>query len=202
MIGRLRGVVLVKQAQELLLDVQGVGYELLVPLLTAFQLPDIGDEAVLHTHLVVREDAHSLYGFASLRERALFRELIRVNGVGPRLALTILSGIDTDDFVRSVRDGDSAALVRLPGVGKKTAERLLVEMRDRLADWQVDGQPLATDAGAIARDGHLAEAEAALVALGYKPQEAARAIAAADAQEPGRDSETLIRQALRNMVRR
>lgn len=198
MIGQLHGILLEKRAPELLLDVGGVGYELQAPLTTIFQLPEPGAKTRLYTHLAVREDAHTLYGFASSRERDLFRTLIKVNGVGPKLALTILSGIDADDLVRLVRDGDSAALVRLPGVGKKTAERLLVELRDRLKDWQVDGASLQLEAPA--RNDNLAEAEAALVALGYKPQEAARAISAV-AEEAGGSSEAMIRLALRNMVR-
>ena len=139
MIGRLQGVILVKQAPEIVIDVNGVGYEVQVPMTTIYQLPEVGKSVTLHTHFVVREDAQLLYGFAELRERSLFRTLIKVNGVGPKLALTILSGIESDDFVRCVRDGDTASLVRLPGVGKKTAERLLVEMKDRLKDWAING---------------------------------------------------------------
>ncbi|HSB97665.1 MAG TPA: Holliday junction branch migration protein RuvA, partial [Spongiibacteraceae bacterium] len=139
MIGRIRGKLLEKQAPELLVDVNGVGYEIQAPMTTIYQLPALGETVELFTHLVVREDAHLLFGFASLRDRALFRALIKVNGVGPKLALTILSGMDAQDFVRCVRDNDGAGLVRLPGVGKKTAERLLIEMRDRLRDWPIDG---------------------------------------------------------------
>ena len=135
MIGYLSGVLRVKQAQELLVEVQGVGYEVQVSLNTYFALPEPGETVALHTHFVVREDQQQLFGFSELAERALFRELIRVSGVGPRLALAVLSGMTVADFVRSVRTGDTATLVRLPGVGRKTAERLLVEMRDRLADW-------------------------------------------------------------------
>ena len=148
----------------------------------------------------VREDAHSLFGFNDTRGRQLFRDLIKVNGVGPKLALTIMSGIDSDDFVRCVQDGDTASLVRLPGVGKKTAERLVMEMRDRLVSWAPDqavsqvSLPETPSASAI-----LAEAEAALVALGYKPQEASRAINALDTE--GQSSEALIRAALKNMIR-
>jgi Holliday junction DNA helicase RuvA len=199
MIGRIHGTLLEKQAPDLLVDVQGVAYEIQAPMSAIYQLPEVGQPVTLHTHFVVREDAQLLYGFASQRERSLFRTLIKVNGVGPKLALTILSGIESDDFVRCVRDNDTATLVRLPGVGKKTAERLLVEMRDRLKDWQVDGLfveegeatlPTAQDA--------LAEAESALIALGYKPTEAAKAIAAV--KEEGASSEQLIRSALKNMV--
>ena len=136
MIGRLTGTLLAKQPPALLLDVAGVGYELEAPMTTFYTLPAVGETVTLHTHLVVREDAHLLFGFASEDERRLFRALIKVSGVGARLALTILSGVSADEFVRCVQDSDTATLVRLPGIGKKTAERLIVEMRDRLDDWQ------------------------------------------------------------------
>lgn len=201
MIGCLRGILLEKQAPELLIDVQGVGYEVLAPMGTIFQLPAVGQTVTLHTHFVVREDAQQLFGFAERRERTLFRALIKVSGVGPKMALAILSGIESDDFVRCVRDNDTAALVRLPGVGKKTAERLLVEMRDRLSDWQVDAAlQTSVSAAPSGRREILAEAESALVALGYKPQEAARAIAAVDSGDI-ETSEMLIRMALKNMVK-
>jgi len=202
MIGRITGVLLEKQAPELLVDVNGVGYEIQAPMTTIYQLPEGGQVGVLHTHFVVREDAQILYGFAELQERRLFRALIKVNGVGPKLALTILSGIETDEFVRCVRDGDTLSLVRLPGVGKKTAERLLVEMKDRLKDWQIDS---ITDEFRVSGMGFsnsiTAEAESALIALGYKPQEAAKAIAAAN-NDSMTSSEQLIRAALKNMVNR
>lgn len=204
MIGRIQGILLEKQAPSLLVDVQGLGYEVQVPMSTVYQLPDIGETVTLHTHFVVREDAQLLYGFAALRERLLFRALIKVNGVGPKLALTILSGIESDDFVRCVRDNDSASLVRLPGVGKKTAERLLVEMSDRLKDWQVSGEsdlPHMVAAAAATVTDIVGEAESALVALGYKPQEASKAISAANDGDID-SSEALIRQALKNMVNR
>ena len=200
MIGTIKGRLLEKQSPELLVDVGGVGYELQAPLTTIFQLPEAGSEVRLYTHLAVREDAHTLYGFASRRERNLFRELIKVNGVGPKLALTILSGIDADEFARLVQDGDTAALVRLPGIGKKTAERLLIEMRDRLAQWQGDTAVAASPAGTQPRNARLAEAESALVALGYKPQEASRAVAAVS-DDSITSSEELIRLALRGMVK-
>ena len=202
MIGRIHGVLLEKQAPSLLVDIQGLGYEVQVPMSTVYQLPAIGELVTLHTHFVVREDAQLLYGFAQLRERALFRALIKVNGVGPKLALTILSGIESDDFVRCVRDNDTATLVRLPGVGKKTAERLLVEMSDRLKDWQVDGDnELPLMAAAASNKDIISEAESALIALGYKPQEASKAVSAAN-DGSAQNSETLIRQALKNMVNR
>lgn len=202
MIGRITGVLLEKQAPELLVDVNGVGYEIQAPMTTIYQLPEVGQVVVLHTHFVVREDAQLLYGFAELQERRLFRALIKVNGVGPKLALTILSGIETDEFVRCVRDGDTLSLVRLPGVGKKTAERLLVEMKDRLKDWQIDSITDESRASGMGFSNSItAEAESALIALGYKPQEAVKAIAAAN-NDSMTSSEQLIRAALKNMVNR
>lgn len=201
MIGRIKGIIIEKQAPDLLIDVNGVGYEIFAPMSTFYRLPNLGDPIVLHTHFVVREDAQLLYGFYDKQERALFRTLIKVNGVGPKLALTILSGIEADDFVRSVHQGDSNALVRLPGVGKKTAERLIIEMKDRLKDWHVDGGAAAV--GSLATNvptanAMVADAESALVALGYKPTEAAKAIAAVKGDVSS--SEELIRAALKSMV--
>lgn len=197
MIGRLRGVIIEKQPPELVLDVQGVGYELSAPMSTFFNLPAINDEVTLFTHMVVREDAQLLYGFASERERLLFRSLLKVNGVGAKLALTILSGSDVDTFARSVQDGDTASLTRLPGVGKKTAERLIVEMRDRLKevssamglDAIVTGSPVLTPAS-----GAKTEAVEALIALGYKAAEADKMLRSFDTE--GLTTEQLIRQAL------
>lgn len=202
MIGRLRGTIAEKQPPLLLLDVSGVGYEVEAPMSTFYQLPETGQQVALHTHLVVREDAHLLFGFATESERRLFRTLIKVNGVGARMALAILSGISADDFARSVQDGDTASLVRLPGIGKKTAERLIVEMRDRLADWGSAAAfkitaPLGQGAetvGDASRD-----ALSALVSLGYKPPEASRLIAKVDAE--GLSSEAIIRAALKQAIR-
>ena len=201
MIGRLSGTLLHKRPPEIVVDVGGVGYELQVPMTTLFQLPDVGETVTLVTHHAVREDAHTLYGFAGERDRELFRALIRVSGVGPKLALTILSGMDSEHFARAVQGGDLSALVALPGVGKKTAERLLVEMRDRIAAWQAPGDAgAAPSAAAGPVPDKLADAEQALVALGYKPAEAARLVAAVDDERIG-DSEELIRLALRSTVR-
>jgi len=202
MIGRLRGILLEKRAPDVLVEANGVGYELQAPLGTVMRLPALGQEVLLHTHLSIREDAHQLFGFGSREERELFRSLVRVSGVGPKMALAILSGMDADEFVLCVQRNDASALVRIPGVGKKTAERLIVEMRDRLREWRPDlaavrGVP-APDVAAAGRNRMLADAESALIALGYKPQEAARAISAAQAD--GVDtSEELIRRALKGM---
>lgn len=191
MIGFLRGRILRKQPPQLLIDVHGVGYEVEAPMSTFYNLPDAGAEVTLYTHLVVREDAQVLFGFGSEAERRFFRSLIRVNGVGPKLALTILSGISVDGFVRCVQENDTAALTRLPGIGKKTAERLVVEMRDRLDDV---GAPTAA-VSAHPRD----EALSALVSLGYKPQEASHMLRAI--KENGLSSEELIRRALQGALR-
>ena len=201
MIGRIRGKLLEKQAPELLVDVNGVGYEIHAPMTTIYQLPALGENVELFTHLIVREDAHLLYGFASQQDRALFRALIKVNGVGPKLALTILSGMDVADFVRCVRDGDTVGLVKLPGVGKKTAERLLIEMRDRLRDWHADGVAVSEGTAQLStrENDYVLEAESALITLGYKPQEATRMIAAV--KNEGMTSEALIRAALKKAVK-
>ncbi len=198
MIGRLRGVLLEKHAPEIVVDINGLGYEVLVPMTTFYTLPALGEICNLYTQFIVREDAQQLYGFADTQSRQLFRDLIKVNGVGPKLALTIMSGVDSDEFVRCVQDGDSAALVKLPGVGKKTADRLIVEMRDRLKSWAPAAAPLPGKVAALVRD-QIAEAEAALVALGYRPQEASKAISALG--DTDASSEELIRAALRNMVK-
>lgn len=194
MIGRIRGRLVAKQPPYLVVDVQGLGYELEAPMSTFYRLPALGAEVVLHTHLLVREDAHLLFGFASEEERRLFRALIRVNGIGARLAVTILSGIEADEFALCIHGGDTARLTRLPGVGKKTAERLLVEMRDRLADWDF-ARPAAQTAPGGAREDAAADAVSALVALGYKPAEASRLVRGVDCA--GLSSETIIREALK-----
>ena len=176
MIGRLHGTLAAKQAPHLLVDVNGVGYELQAPLSTFAVIGGIGDAVLLYTHLAVREDAHQLYAFSDESERSLFRTLIKVSGVGPKLALAILSGMDVASFSQCVHQEDITALTKLPGVGKKTAERLIVEMRDRLKEWQTPA-PLWAAADAqekVSQDQLINEAESALVALGYKPQEATK----------------------------
>lgn len=203
MIGRIRGTLVHKQPPDVLIEVAGVGYELQVPMTTLFQLPELGSEVSLVTHFVVREDAQLLYGFIAESDRSLFRQLIKVSGVGPKLALTILSGMESSSFARCVQRDDISALVALPGVGKKTAERLLVEMRDKLKDWMVQGEgadaALAGAALAPVTD-RVADAEGALVALGYKPQEASRMVTAVN-DDSVADSEDLIRRALQSVVK-
>ncbi len=199
MIGWLSGRLRAKHPPMLLIEVHGVGYELEAPMTTFYDLPGVGDGVTLFTHQVVREDAQQLYGFARETERNLFRQLIRVSGVGPKLALAILSGMDAEHFGRCVFDGDSTSLVRLPGVGKKTAERLLIEMRDRL---EKPGPPAPTAAGSsmgeFAPTGDpQSEAVSALVALGYKSAEASQRIRAV--ARDGMACEELIRSALQSL---
>ena len=200
MIGRLRGTLAEKQPPHLLLDVGGVGYEVEVPMTTLYRLPAQGEVVTLHTHLVVREDAHLLYGFGEKRERELFRELIRLNGVGPKLALALMSSLEVDELVRCVQAQDTAALVKVPGVGKKTAERLLVELKDRFKAWEnlPAIAPLVLPSQAAVAASAEADAVSALVALGFKPQEASRAVAAVEGEDLS--SEELIRRALKGMV--
>ncbi len=200
MIGRLRGIILEKQPPEVLIEINGVGYEVFMPMSCFYELPDRGQEAIIFTHFVVREDAQLLYGFNDKQERALFRELIKVNGVGPKLALAILSGMSAQQFVHAVEQEQVSVLIKLPGVGKKTAERLVVEMKDRfkglngdLFNNNSDLPPLSPSKSAD-NDAE-AEAVSALVALGYKPQEASRLVS--KVMKPNTDCETLIREALR-----
>ncbi|GGW58651.1 MULTISPECIES: Holliday junction branch migration protein RuvA [Halomonadaceae] len=195
MIGRLTGLLVEKHPPWIVVDVHGVGYELEASMNTLVALPAPGENVSLYTHLTIRDDAHLLYGFGREHERALFRALIKVSGVGPKLALAILSGMDEDAFMRCVRDDDSKALTRLPGVGKKTAERLIIEMRDRFPDWEQRHAPLALEAtsGRPAPRDSLADAEAALVSLGYKLTEAAKMLADVD---PNQSTEALIKAAL------
>lgn len=202
MIGQLKGIILEKQPPQLLLDVHGVGYEIDAPMSTFYKLPDVGQEVILLTHFVVREDAHHLFGFYTKEERALFRTLLKVNGVGPRLGLTILSSIDPDEFVRSVVNNDMANLVRVPGVGKKTAERLVIEMRDKLSTWHQGTAKTDTlktqSSGNALRNQVIQDAVSALIALGYKPQEASRAVSKVD--DGAKTREEIIRTALKEMA--
>jgi Holliday junction DNA helicase RuvA len=198
MIGRLSGKILYKSPPMLLIDVQGVGYEVEAPMSTFYQLPETGAEIHLYTHLVVRDDAHLLFGFATENERHLFRSLIKVNGVGAKMGLTILSGMEAEDFVRCIRDGDAARLTRLPGVGKKTAERLIIEMRDRLRGLDIAPHTVPARGAAAGNNSQADDAVSALIALGYKPQEASRYVLAVAA--PDMSSEDIIREALKASV--
>ncbi len=193
MIGRLTGILLEKKPPALLIDVNGVGYEISAPMSTFYVLPELGKRATLYTHLVVREDAQLLYGFACEQERSLFRQLIKVSGVGAKMAVAILSGMSPDDFIGCIQDRDASSLTRVPGIGKKTAERLVVEMFDRLKGVEavLTRNPPATNGGS----GGKGDAISALIALGYKANEANRWVASV--AEDGMASEELIRQALR-----
>ena len=209
MIGRLTGLVIESAPGQLLLDVGGVGYEIEISLTTYAHILEIqgletqgletqGLETkrpvTVHTHLVVRDDAHLLYGFASMGEREMFRTLIKVNGVGPRMALGILSGLDSASFARAVTGNDVKALTALPGVGKKTAERLIIEMRDKVDSFDVSG----SDKPSTMTINVIEDAESALIGLGYRPQEAARAVSRVS--DPAEDVESLIRQALKLLM--
>jgi Holliday junction DNA helicase RuvA len=199
MIGQIRGMILEKQPPQLLIDVQGIGYEIDAPMSTFYRLPDVGQEVILHTHFVVREDAHHLYGFFDRDERALFRTLLKVNGVGPRLGLTILSSVPPEEFIRSVLHHDIDSLVRLPGIGKKTAERLIIEMKDKLSDWHATSQELKTPTSSIEpRHAIVQDSIAALVSLGFKREEAARVVKRID--DGALNSEDMIRRSLQEMV--
>lgn len=206
MIGQISGKLIAKQPPEVLVDVNGVGYEIQLPMTCFYALPALNEAVTLVTHFVVREDAQLLYGFNNQSERSLFRLLIKTQGVGPKLALAILSGMNADEFVWAVNQNDVSRLVKLPGVGKKTAERLVIEMRDRLKDWQGSSTP-ATDAAidAVTADStfvHPADARAdalsALLALGYKPNQAEKALSAVYQQEL--TSEELIKASLKQLA--
>ncbi|MFT4815376.1 MAG: Holliday junction DNA helicase RuvA [Pseudohongiellaceae bacterium] len=199
MIGRIRGVLVDKKPPEIQIDVAGICYEVQVPMSTLYQLPELGKELTLHTHFVVREDAQLLYGFFEEKDKAMFRSLIKINGVGPKMALGILSSMEANEFVRAVRSNDINAMVKMPGIGKKTAERLLIEMRDRLKDW--DGEEGSTQMPVSAAASITSDAETALISLGYKPQQAAHAIAAVLKTNPEiQGSEELIRYSLKSMA--
>lgn len=194
MIGYLKGRLTLKQPPSLVIEVSGVGYELEAPMSTFYGLPAIGDPVTLFTHLVVREDAHILFGFGTEGERRLFRGLLKISGVGPKIALGLLSGASVEEFLRIVESEDVALLTRIPGIGRKTAERVIIEMRDsvqKLTPVAAAGEPLA----AVAPASPQGEAYSALLALGYKPPEAARLLKSAD--EPGLSTTELIRRALK-----
>jgi Holliday junction DNA helicase RuvA len=206
MIGRIRGTLAEKQPPEILVDVAGVGYEIHMPMTSFYQLPAVGEEVVVYTHFVVREDAQLLFGFADKMERGLFRELIKANGVGPKLGLAILSGMSASQFLASVQNEDVSALVSLPGIGKKTAERLVVELKDRLAKFgkaqsitvpPPSGDLLSTNTIVAVNDAR-EEAQSALIALGYKPAQASKLVDSV--YKEGMESEALIRESLKAAI--
>lgn len=195
MIGRLTGVILEKQPPALVLDVNGVGYELEAPMSTFYQLPAQGERISLFTHLIVREDAQLLYGFYREADRQLFRALLRVSGIGAKIALAVLSSMNLDDFSRCIQAEDTTSLTRVPGIGKKTAERLIIEMRDRLAKLDMPANLMPQLQSGTTAKSASSEAQSALVALGYKPQDALRMVKAVATDEMS--SEQLIRAALK-----
>ncbi len=197
MIGRLKGTLVYKSPPQLMVDVNGVGYELSAPMSTFYDLPEVGREVTLSTHYAVKEDGVALYGFLTEAERRLFREVQKVTGVGAKIALAVLSGASVDDFARLVQSGDIAALTRIPGIGKKTAERMVVELRDRAADFAGGGAVFTGAGGAVPAD-PASEASVALQQLGYKPAEVQRMLKQA---EPGDSAEDIIRKALRSVLR-
>lgn len=200
MIGQIEGTIIEKNPPEILVEVAGITYEILVPMSTLYQLPESGELVRLHTHFSVREDAQTLYGFFDAETKKMFRSLVRVNGVGPKMALGILSGMSVEDFVQAVRNNDSEAMVRMPGIGKKTAERLMIEMRDKMIEWGSDNN-VGSDLSSQTKSSFTKDAEIAMINLGYKPQQAARAIAQALKVNPEiNDSEELIRFSLKSMI--
>ncbi|MFD0739163.1 Holliday junction branch migration protein RuvA [Lysobacter koreensis] len=196
MIGRLKGIIVHKQPPWLVVDVNGVGYELEAPMSTFYDLPELGREVALFTHYAQKEDSVSLYGFLREVERRLFRDVQKVTGIGAKIALAVLSGVSVDDFARMVQAGDVTALTRIPGIGKKTAERMVVELRDRAADLMGGGVTLG---GSGAPADPQSEAVIALQQLGYKPTDAARM--ARDATASGDDAAAIIRKALKSAIR-
>ncbi len=200
MIGQIEGTIIEKNPPEILVEVAGITYEILVPMSTLYQLPESGELVRLHTHFSVREDAQTLYGFFDAETKKMFRSLVRVNGVGPKMALGILSGMSVEDFVQAVRNNDSEAMVRMPGIGKKTAERLMIEMRDKMIEWGSDDN-VGSDLSSQTKSSFTKDAEIAMINLGYKPQQAARAIAQVLKVNPEiNDSEELIRFSLKSMI--
>lgn len=205
LIGRLRGILLEKTAPEILIECNGVGYEVTMPMTSIYTLPDVNQEAIVYIHFVVREDAQLLYGFANKVERKLFRLVIKVNGVGPKLGLAILSSMSADQFVSCVMHDDLSTIVKIPGVGKKTAERLLIEMRDRLKDWKVDAKSVVSESLLIPNtientfvNDEKGDAINALISLGYNQSQADKAVRVVF--KNGMKSEDIIRHALKNML--
>ena len=198
MISRLTGILAAKRAPQILIDCHGVGYEADVSMTTFYQLPEVGEQVSVWTHMVVKDDSHSLVGFMQERERKLFRQLIRISGVGPKMALTILSGIDEQQFALCVSNSDIAMLTRLPGVGKKTAERLIIEMRDKI-DLVLLESP--SSSAVVGTQSIVSEALEALQALGYKAADAEKMLSRAQQGESADSASKLIRKALQMMVK-
>lgn len=197
MISRIQGVLIEKRPPWLVIDCNGVGYELEVPMTTVWTLPELNKTVTILTHLIVRDDAHLLFGFATEAERKLFRSLIKVSGIGSKVALAILSGIESKEFVQCVHESNAARLTALPGIGKKTAERLIVEMRDRVSDWAPANLNAMAPPSAAAGNA-VNDAISGLIALGYKPPEASRLVMELDRDD--KSSEEIIREVLRRLA--
>lgn len=197
MIGRLNGKLLEKLPPQIVVDVQGVGYEVLAPMSTVYHLPEVGQAVILYTHFVVREDGHFLYGFLTEQERYLFRLLIKVNGIGPKIALAILSSLEPQTFMQSILEGDVALLSRTPGVGKKTAERLIVEMKDKLGGQEFSGAFSGSGLESSGDAGHRQDAIEALLALGYKQADVVKKVSELLKKSPQLSSQELIRAVLK-----
>ncbi len=202
MIARLAGTLIFKQPPQMVIDVAGVGYEVEAPLTVFYDLPETGQQVVILTHLSIKDDSHTLYGFSSESERTVFRQLLKISGIGAKLALTILSGASGDELARYVAENDSASLTRLPGIGKKTAERIIIELRDKLDSFPVSGATMPRS-GIAPPGGAVSEASHALGALGYKPQEVSRMVRSVVQADMGADldAEEIIRRALQSMVK-
>lgn len=200
MIGTIRGIIREKQPPYLLLEAGGIGYEIAAPMTTFYHLPEPPQEITLYTHLVIRDDAHTLYGFYLERDRRLFRTLIKVNGIGPKLALTILSAIEPDHFIQCILHQDVEQLNRIPGIGQKTAQRLIVETKDMLSNWSMNTTLSTTFERGSSEHQNKQDAMSALLVLGYKPKEAKHAIDAI--REPSSSSEALIRAALKQILKK
>ena len=196
MIGRISGRLIEKRPPQIIVDCNGVGYEIEAPMTTIWSLPELNQQVSLYTHLAVRDDAHLLYGFSSEAERALFRSLLKVNGVGTKMALVILSGMNADAFAECVHAGDAARLTALPGVGKKTAERLIIEMRDRVSP--IQGEPAPDTSHRMRVADPVEDAVSGLIALGYKPNEASRFVH--ELETGDMKSEDIIREVLKGLV--
>jgi Holliday junction DNA helicase RuvA len=200
MISRLKGLLIEKNPPKVLIDVQGVGYEVDVPMTSIYQLPEAGLEVILYTHLTIREDAHQLFGFITLDDRTLFRLLISVNGIGPKTALGILSAMDGRALAQAIQNEDLTRLTHVPGIGKKTAERLFIELRDKLAKWVPEGPLTATEGATVvvssSKNRAIHEAVQALISLGYKQQDATHRIEKLQKSEPTLSSEEMIKKAL------
>jgi len=198
LIGFLHGTVALKEPPVLMLDVHGVGYELKVPMSCFYDIPDLGNTTKLWVHVVYREDAQNIYGFLQTRDRDFFRELLKVNGVGPNLALILLSGLTVSECVQAVIDNDISSLIKAPGVGKRTAERLILELKPKIAAW---ADTTHVSPVQPVQDRRVGDAESALLTLGYKPIEARKVLGLVSSEKPDASSEDLIRMALRHLAR-